>query len=282
MANITLMGASYSDVPAVDLPATGGGTARFHEVSGSQSITTNGTYDVTTKAEVVVNVSGGGGTTISTAGDYSLSPGDTITMGTGLSGDLTAYGARVLENSWDFTQSLTDSVGGLSVTLANSATRTSDGITIAGSTQYATVPLRAQAGKTYEVDFGALTKSFTSGHGRVFMWTSGDGLCLQSGSNWNIYSSGQWNTFNNGGNVSAFSGKTLRICTIPVESYGNGADKGFFVFRFYVDGVKWFFPTVAENPSNITANTKITLGSSSASFNSMVITGMRVYSGVRV
>ena len=62
MANITLLGASYTDVPAVDLPATGGGTARFHEVSGSQSITTNGTYDVTTKAEVVVNVSGGGGT----------------------------------------------------------------------------------------------------------------------------------------------------------------------------------------------------------------------------
>lgn len=27
--NITLMGASYSNVPAVDLPQTGGGTARF-------------------------------------------------------------------------------------------------------------------------------------------------------------------------------------------------------------------------------------------------------------
>ena len=29
--NITLMGASYADVPAVDLPITGGGTARFHD-----------------------------------------------------------------------------------------------------------------------------------------------------------------------------------------------------------------------------------------------------------
>lgn len=27
--NITLMGASYSDVPAVELPKTGGGTATF-------------------------------------------------------------------------------------------------------------------------------------------------------------------------------------------------------------------------------------------------------------
>lgn len=31
--NITLLGASYSDVPAVDLPKTGGGTARFVDES---------------------------------------------------------------------------------------------------------------------------------------------------------------------------------------------------------------------------------------------------------
>lgn len=31
MANITLMGASYTDVPAVTLPQTGGGTATFYE-----------------------------------------------------------------------------------------------------------------------------------------------------------------------------------------------------------------------------------------------------------
>lgn len=34
MANITLMGASYTDVPAVDLPKTGGGTVRFYENGG--------------------------------------------------------------------------------------------------------------------------------------------------------------------------------------------------------------------------------------------------------
>ena len=31
MADVTLMGASYSDVPAVELPRTGGGTARFYD-----------------------------------------------------------------------------------------------------------------------------------------------------------------------------------------------------------------------------------------------------------
>lgn len=37
MANITLLGASYTDVPAVDLPQTGGGTVRFYEDGGTTS-----------------------------------------------------------------------------------------------------------------------------------------------------------------------------------------------------------------------------------------------------
>ena len=37
MANITLMGASYSDVPAVTLPQTGGGTVTFYENSSGAS-----------------------------------------------------------------------------------------------------------------------------------------------------------------------------------------------------------------------------------------------------
>lgn len=44
MANITLLGASYTDVPAVDLPQTGGGTVRFYESGGGSSAqTTTGT-----------------------------------------------------------------------------------------------------------------------------------------------------------------------------------------------------------------------------------------------
>lgn len=39
MANITLLGASYTDVPAVDLPKTGGGTVRFYENGGAPSAT---------------------------------------------------------------------------------------------------------------------------------------------------------------------------------------------------------------------------------------------------
>lgn len=59
--NITLLGASYSAVPAITLPQTGGGTATFYDADGSQTVTSNGTYDVTSLSEMVVNVSGGGG-----------------------------------------------------------------------------------------------------------------------------------------------------------------------------------------------------------------------------
>lgn len=57
--NITLLGASYSDVPAVKLPKTGGGTATFYDCVGSETVTENGTFDVTGLAEMVVNVAGG-------------------------------------------------------------------------------------------------------------------------------------------------------------------------------------------------------------------------------
>ena len=63
MANpdIQLMGATYQAVSGVTLPTSGGGTATFPFVEGSQTITQNGTVDVTSLAQVIVNVAGGGG-----------------------------------------------------------------------------------------------------------------------------------------------------------------------------------------------------------------------------
>lgn len=58
--NITLMGASYTDVPAVTLPKTGGGTATFYDDSDTQTVTENGDYDMTGIGSVTVNVPSGG------------------------------------------------------------------------------------------------------------------------------------------------------------------------------------------------------------------------------
>ena len=89
--NISLLGATYSGVSGVTLPKQGGGTATFPFVEGSQTITTNNTYDVTNLAQIIVNVSGGGSSnftllgteavgTISTSSTTDTDTGKSITV----------------------------------------------------------------------------------------------------------------------------------------------------------------------------------------------------------
>lgn len=84
--NISLLGATYSGVKGVTLPKSGGGTATFPWVEGSETKTENGTYDVTNLAELVVNVSGSG-----TSKNTQVVQGTTRTN----SSSLTAIGAEL-------------------------------------------------------------------------------------------------------------------------------------------------------------------------------------------
>lgn len=61
MANITINGAKYNDVPRVDVPSQSGGVSSFYETNGTLSVTENGTYDVKSKENVAVNVASSGG-----------------------------------------------------------------------------------------------------------------------------------------------------------------------------------------------------------------------------
>ena len=62
--NITLMGANYSNVPAVTLPKTGGGTARFTDVTdttATASDVASGTYFYTASGVKTQGTASGGG-----------------------------------------------------------------------------------------------------------------------------------------------------------------------------------------------------------------------------
>ena len=78
--NITLLGASYSDVPAVVLPKTGGGTARFDDAS----ITTATASDVA-------------------SGKVFLASDGTITTGTSSGGGGSSSWTKVCEKSYQIT-----------------------------------------------------------------------------------------------------------------------------------------------------------------------------------
>lgn len=59
MPDIVIAGATFHDVPQIDIPKDGGGTASFTYENGTKSITENGTHDVSGFASAEVNVSGG-------------------------------------------------------------------------------------------------------------------------------------------------------------------------------------------------------------------------------
>lgn len=60
MANITINGANYNDVPRLDVPSQSGDVSSFYEVSGTLSVTENGLFDVKDKEKVDVNVASSG------------------------------------------------------------------------------------------------------------------------------------------------------------------------------------------------------------------------------
>lgn len=75
--NVTIAGASYSDVPSVDIPKTGGGTASFFDTSGVTAVA----------ADVA-------------SGKYFMTAGGVLTEGTGsgggVDGDNLEYGAALV------------------------------------------------------------------------------------------------------------------------------------------------------------------------------------------
>lgn len=96
--NITLLGASYSNVPAVNLPKTGGGTATFTDVTDTTAAAADvatGKYFYTSTGVRTQGTASGGVSEIGTKSVSNSSNTATTLSFTGLGGEPIAFVVRV-------------------------------------------------------------------------------------------------------------------------------------------------------------------------------------------
>ena len=141
--NITLLGASYSDVPAVTLPKTGGGTATFTDVTdttAAASDVASGKYFYTSAGVRTQGTSSGGGgggvgTLLATLSLGTISTSSTTAADTGKSisvSNVNNYDLLIVETSVNtVTNNRHTATVGLIFLTASSTVGTKDGATVA-------------------------------------------------------------------------------------------------------------------------------------------------------
>lgn len=125
---------------------------------------------------------------------------------------------------FDFTQSLRDSVRGITATL-NSATRDADGLHFPSSSAYVSINDLFSFIKTnhnrFEVDMGNGSIINAASNNRFFMWASTNGIIYRGNKGWSIYN-GSWSpVFSTDKDI--FNNSTLKVETLnnQVKIYKN-------------------------------------------------------------
>ena len=180
------------------------------------------------KTDLVVTANYEDGTS-ETVANYTLSGtleegSSTITVTYG--GKTTTFNVTVTHNSkqmlynWDFTDSLVDSVQGVTAVLGkitgDNPTQDSSGVHITSNNQYIHLGDVYEQGTTIEVDFGTMDRQGTA-NSRVLMVGTvatgglGTGFIYRSNNTWNWYASGSWDTaISSTTNANVFSNSTLK------------------------------------------------------------------------
>lgn len=253
-ALITLLKAAvYSETGLTDEIATieswASATAELVSISASYSggAVTAGTSLDSLRNDLTVIASYEDSTTEVVTG-YTLS--GTLTEGTqtitaSYGGKTTTFTVTVVSgstllNSWDFTQGLTDSVGGKVAT--TNASQDGTGLHFSASNKYIEFPTVYAKDRTYEIDVASISRSAEStNYGRLFMvdhdsvtGTGGAGYILTgSVKGGDLFYIGAWETNN----------IIVSQATDPVGAYYNNSTVGFYIdstgkIHVYKDGTK--------------------------------------------
>ena len=132
--NITFLGASYQDVPAVTLPKTGGGTARFTDVTP-----TTATDSDVASGKIYFKADGSQSTGTSSGG---ITPTGNINITSAGSTDVTQYATATVASGSATASATKGTVSNHSITVTPSVTRTAGYIT-AGSANGTAVTVSA-------------------------------------------------------------------------------------------------------------------------------------------
>lgn len=190
----------------------------------------------------------------------------TVTATAAGSGD--SGGSGTLLYSWDYTQSLADSVAGVETTVSG-AVRDADGLHFSSGSDMASTGIDI-CGKTVEVEFGPVSKQGT-GHGRCIIIglsptsNTGQGLVWHSTGFWATYgmTAGGWSDSTNS-DANAISGATVRI---PFKTQQQAFD--------ITLNDEVFIPGVVHNASY----KYLFLGSTTSGFCNMTVKKLRIYEG---
>lgn len=170
-------------------------------------------------------------------------------------------GGSELIYNWDLTQSLTDTVHGITATITNS-TQDSSGVHLSAANAYLQInnAFLPNSSVTYEIDISASSRQGT-GHGRLFSTTyNGYGFIYRNTGKWAAYF-GTWQE-SSITDANYFAGHTLKVVYAKTG-----------VPSLYRDNeliLTWNGPPQVGLWG---------VGSSSASFYNLSITAIRIYTG---
>lgn len=192
---------------------------------------------------------------------------------------VTVVSGSTLLNSWDFTQGLTDSVGG-KVAIAT-ATQNGTGLHFTAGMKYAEFPAVYAKDRTYEIDVASIQRTSLTNYGRLFMvdhdsvtGTGGAGYILTADKKGgDLFYIGGWE-----------SSVIVSAAADPDGSYYDDSTVGFYIdstgkIHVYKDGTRLGASAGTLAASYDGANVYFGSSSNSDTLYNATFTGFRVYDG---